>query len=91
MVVRDDALRVNYLTDSEGHKYSRIINEVEGNSVTLDLVAGKRYTLLIRVGTEHISFELLSVVDWDFPMRFNPGVVTDFEDESIGKVVNEEE
>ncbi len=92
MVVRDDALRVNYLTDSEGHKYTRIINEVEGNSVTLDLVAGKRYTLLIRIGVEHISFELLSVVDWDFPMRFDPNVVTDFqgENESIGKVVNEE-
>ena len=92
MVVRDDALRVNYLTDSEGHKYTRIINEVEGNSVTLDLVAGKRYTLLIRIGVEHISFELLSVVDWDFPMRFDSNVVTGFqgENESIGKVVNEE-
>ena len=92
MVVRDDALRVNYLTDSEGHKYTRIINEVKGNSVTLDLVAGKRYTLLIRIGVEHISFELLSVVDWDFPMRFDSNVVTGFqgENESIGKVVNEE-
>jgi hypothetical protein len=89
MVVRDDELLVNYLTDNEGHKYTRILNEVEGNSVTLDLKAGKRYTLLIRIGVEHITFELLSVVDWDFPMRFNPEVVTGFENEEIGHTVNE--
>lgn len=89
MVVRDDALRVDYLTDSEGHKYTRIINEVAGNSVTLDLVAGKRYTLLIRIGVEHISFELVSVVDWDFPMRFTPDVVSDFEKDEIGHILNE--
>lgn len=89
MVVRDDALLVDYLTDSEGHKYTRIINEVPGNSVTLDLVAGKRYTLLIRIGVEHISFELVSVVDWDFPMRFTPDVVSDFEEDEIGHILNE--
>lgn len=88
MVVRDDALRVDYLTDSEGHKYTRIINEVPGNSVTLDLVA-KRYTLLIRIGVEHISFELVSVVDWDFPMRFTPDVVRGFEEDEIGHILNE--
>ena len=89
MVVRDDALLVDYLTDSEGHKYTRIINEVPGNSVTLDLVAGKRYTLLIRIGVEHISFELVSVVDWDFPMRFTPDVVRRFEEDEIGHILNE--
>lgn len=89
MVVRDDALLVDYLTDSEGHKYTRIINEVPGNSVTLDLVAGKRYTLLIRIGVEHISFELVSVVDWDFPMRFTPDVVRGFEEDEIGHILNE--
>jgi len=89
MVVRDDALLVDYFTDSEGHKYTRIINEVPGNSVTLDLVAGKRYTLLIRIGVEHISFELVSVVDWDFPMRFTPDVVRRFEEDEIGHILNE--
>jgi hypothetical protein len=89
MVVRDDALLIDYLTDSEGHKYTRIINEVPGNSVTLDLVAGKRYTLLIRIGVEHISFELVSVVDWDFPMRFTPDVVRRFEEDEIGHILNE--
>ena len=90
MVVRDDNLQLNYLTDNDGHRYNRILNEVEGNSVTLDLVAGKRYTLLIRVGVEHITFELLQITDWDFPMRFDPSVVTDFQKENLGKVVNEE-
>ena len=90
MVVRDDNLQLNYLTDNEGHRYNRIVNEVVGNSVSLDLVAGKRYTLLIRVGVEHISFELVSIVDWDFPMRFRPRVVKEFEEEVIGKIVNEE-
>ena len=89
MVVRDDNLQLNYLTDTDNHRYTRILNEVEGNSVTLDLKAGKRYTLLIRIGVEHITFELLSVVDWDFPMRFNPEVVTGFENEEIGHTVNE--
>ena len=90
MVTRDDDLRINYLTDTEGHKYNRIVNEVKANSVTLDLVAGKRYTLLIRIGVEHVSFELVNIVDWDFPMRFTPNVVTGFENEEQGKIVNEE-
>lgn len=88
MVSRDNALELNYLTDSDGNRYNRILNEVEGNSVTLDLVAGKRYTLLIRIGVEHVSFELVSVVDWDFPMRFRPTIVTDFEEESKEHILN---
>lgn len=90
MVVRDDELMVNYFTDSEGHKYSRIVNEIEGNSITLDLQAGKRYTLLIRIGVEHVEFILVNVVDWDFPMRYTPTVVTGFEDENIGHKLDEE-
>ena len=89
MVVRDDDLLLNYYTDSEGHRYNRIVNEVVGNTLTLDLVAGKRYSLLMRIGVEHVTFELLSVVDWDFPMRFDPSVVTGFEEEAVGKIVNE--
>jgi len=99
VVVRDDALVLRddtttpvtgYMTDTEGHKYSRIVNTVKGNSLTLDLVAGKRYTVLIRVSAEHVSFELVSVVDWDFPMRYTPDVVTDFEDEDVGHRLDEE-
>jgi len=99
MVVRDDALVLRddtttpvtgYMTDTEGHKYSRIVNTVEGNSLTLDLVAGKRYTVLIRVSAQHVSFELVSVVDWDFPMRYQPGVVTNFDPENVEHRLDEE-
>jgi len=90
MVVRDNELMVNYFTDSEGHKYSRIVNEIKGNSITLDLQAGKRYTLLIRIGVEHVEFILVNVVDWDFPMRYTPTVITDFEEENIGHKLDEE-
>lgn len=99
MVVRDDALVLRddtttpvtgYMTDAEGHKYSRIVNTVEGNSLTLDLVAGKRYTVLIRVSAQHVSFELVSVVDWDFPMRYQPGMVTDFDPENVEHRLDEE-
>ena len=88
MVSRDNALELDYLTDSDGNRYNRIVNEVEGNSVTLDLVAGKRYTVLIRIGVEHVTFELVSVVDWDFPMRFRPTIVTDFEPDSKEHILN---
>ena len=99
MVVRDDALVLRdntttpvtgYMTDTEGHKYSRIVNTVKGNSLTLDLVAGKRYTVLIRVSAQHVSFELVSVVDWDFPMRYQPGMVTDFDPENVEHRLDEE-
>ncbi len=99
MVVRDDALVLRddtttpvtgYMTDTEGHKYSRIVNTVKGNSLTLDLVAGKRYTVLIRVSAQHVSFELVSVVDWDFPMRYQPGVVTNFDSENVEHRLDEE-
>lgn len=90
MVVRDDDMEIDYYTDSEGHRYDRIVNNVTGNSVDLDLQAGKRYTLLIRIGVEHITFEVVSVIDWDFPMRFTPDVITDFNKENIGHILNEE-
>ena len=90
MVVRDDDMEIDYYTDSEGHRYDRIVNNVRGNSVDLDLQAGKRYTLLIRIGIEHITFEVVSVIDWDFPMRFTPDVITDFNKENIGHILNEE-
>jgi hypothetical protein len=91
-VLRDDTTTpvTGYRTDTEGHKYSRIVNTVEGNSLTLDLVAGKRYTVLIRVSAQHVSFELVSVVDWDFPMRYQPGMVTDFDPENVEHRLDEE-
>lgn len=90
MVTRDDDLTNNYLEDTDGHRYSRILNIVTGNSITLDLVAGKRYTVLLRIYAEHIDFLLVSVTDWDFPMRFDPSVVSGFTEETIGHKLDEE-
>lgn len=89
MVNKDDDLAIGYYTDTEGNKYSRVVNEVTGNSMTIDFQAGKRYRMLIRVGVEHISFEILSIVDWDFPLRYNPDVVNPFTGENIGHRVDE--
>ncbi len=89
MVTHDDDLAIDYYTDLEGKKYSRIVNEVTGNTMTIDFQAGKRYKMLIRVGVEHVSFEVLSIVDWDFPLRYNPDVVSPYTDENIGHRVDE--
>lgn len=89
MVTHDEDLAIGYYTDLEGNKYSRIVNEVVGNSMTIDFQAGKRYKMLIRIGVEHVSFEILSIVDWDFPLRYNPDVVSPFTDDNIGHRVDE--
>ena len=88
MITRDNELLLSSLTDMSGNKYARVVNVVTGNSLRLDLKAGKRYKLVIHVGVEHVEFELASVEDWDFPMRFNPGVDT-FTDETVNHTVNE--
>ena len=89
MVNKDEDLAIGYYTDQRGQKYSRVVNEVTGNSMTIDFQAGKRYKMLIRIGVEHISFEILSIVDWDFPLRYNPDVVNPFTGENIGHRVDE--
>ena len=89
MVTRDDDLQLSDYTDLAGHKYSRIVHTVAGNPLTLSFQKGKRYRLLIHVEAEHIRFELLSVTDWDFPMRFDPEAVPDFNEESHNHELNE--
>lgn len=90
MITRDDELLLSTLTDKDGHKYSRIVNTVTGNPLTLTLEAGKKYKLVIRIGVEHVEFEVVSVVDWDFPMRFNPAIGSDFKNETIDHTLNED-
>ena len=91
MITRDDELLLSTLTDKDGHKYSRIVNTVTGNPLKLTLEAGKKYKLVIRIGVEHVEFEVVSVVDWDFPMRFNPAIGSDFKDEEpINHTLNED-
>jgi hypothetical protein len=44
--------------------------------------------LLIHVGVETVEFEVISIEDWDFPIRYTTDV-DDTEDETIEKIVNE--
>ena len=89
MVARDDELLLSTLTDKDGHKYSRITNEVAGNPLKLTVEAGKKYKMVIRINVEHVDFDVVSVTDWDFPMRFNPGVAADYDEETIEHTLNE--
>lgn len=89
MVTRDDELEMNYITDTDAHRYNRIQHQLTGSPLTLSLQQGKRYRLVVHVGTEHISFEVAAVEDWDFPLRFRP-VLPDFQDAVVdGHVLNE--
>lgn len=81
-VTRDDALELDYLEDSgigfdrpTVHRYSRITMNATGDPIDLGtLEGGKRYVLLCLIGVEHVSFQVVSVEDWDFPMRYTTGV-----------------
>ncbi|MBQ8968409.1 MAG: fimbrillin family protein [Bacteroidaceae bacterium] len=85
-VTADPELALN-ITDSKGTPYSRILHhdvQSEPSTVTIAsagppvrLEGGKRYTLVCYIGVEHVAFEVVSVEDWDFPLRFDPSV-TDF-------------
>lgn len=88
MITRDNSLETGYLTDKDDNRYSRIVNTVSGNPITLTFTKGKRYTLLIHVGVETVEFEVISIEDWDFPIRYTTDV-DDAEDETIEKIVNE--
>lgn len=97
MVTRDDALEKNTsyaVTTTVGgeevtHYYSRIVSTLKANPVTITFEAGKKYTLLLRIGVEHISFEVVSVVDWDFPLRFDPQDVPGFTGETVSHRLDE--
>lgn len=90
MVTRDDDLLLSTLTDKDGHKYSRIVNTVAGNALTLNIERGKKYRLVIRIGAEHVTFEVVSVTDWDFPMRFDPNSIDAMNNEDIPHTINED-
>ena len=88
MVTRDNELPINTLTDSQGNRYSRKTNQVEGTPMNLNLQAGKRYKILIHIGVETIRFEVISVEDWDFPIRFTPDV-EDFNQQTNERILDE--
>ena len=91
MVTRGDPGDLVYspLVDAAGNHYSRILNDVTGNELKLKLVAGKRYKLVIRIGVEHVTFQVQSVVDWDFPIRLTPEP-SDLKEEKISHKLNED-
>lgn len=91
MVTRGDPSDLAYspLVDAAGNHYSRILNDVTGNDLKLKLIAGKRYKLVIRIGVEHVTFRVVSIEDWDFPIRLtlDPSVP---KEENISHKLNED-
>ena len=91
MVTRGDPGDLIYspLVDAAGNHYSRVLNNVTGNTLQLKLEASKRYKLVIRIGVEHVAFVVASVEDWDFPIRLNPSADPG-NGEEIGHKLNED-
>lgn len=89
MLTQDNSLELSTLTDSEGNKYARIDHETAGNQINLTLQSGKKYRLVLHIGVETVRFEVVSVVDWDFPMRFNPETIGQFNEEVKEHTINE--
>lgn len=88
-VTRDDNLQLGYLTDRDGHRYKRITQEVTGTPFAVELVGGKKYTMMCYIGVESVRFEVVSVEDWDFPIRLEPSV-DGTSTQTIEKTVNED-
>lgn len=91
MVTRGDESDLDYspLVDAAGNHYSRVLNDVTGNDISIKLEAAKRYKLVIRIGVEHVDFEVASVEDWDFPIRLNPES-SNSTDANISHTLNED-
>lgn len=90
MLTQDNSLELSTITDNEGNKYARIDHETVGNQINLTLQSGKKYRLVLHIGVETVRFEVASVEDWDFPMRFNPETVDDYKDEVKELTISEQ-
>ena len=89
-VTKDNTLQLDYLEDSSGNRFNRIVNTVTGADISsLTFEGGKKYLLLCSIGVEHVTFEIKEVEDWDFPIRYTNEVVTPTNQE-ITKTVTEE-
>lgn len=89
MVTRDDNLEEGYITGSDGHRYSRISHTQAGSPLTISLQQGKRYRLVVHIRTEHVSFEVAAVEDWDYPMRLDPTLPPFNEGNPVTHILNE--
>ncbi|MBR1520664.1 MAG: fimbrillin family protein [Bacteroidaceae bacterium] len=89
-LTRDDELQLNNdLKDDNSHYYSRIQQTITGTGTNVaKLEKGKRYKLLCTIGVEHVTFEVIGVEKWDFPMRYTT-TITDYTGETKEKTVNE--
>ena len=89
-LTQDNELLLSKLTDSKGNRYVRIVNTVEGDPIAdLKFEGGKRYKLLCLIGVEHVSFEVIGIEDWDFPIRILPSVEPWTEGINSERVVDE--
>lgn len=86
---KDGDMIYSPLVDAAGNHYSRILNNVTGNDISLKLEAAKRYKLVIRIGVEHVTFRVVSIEDWDFPIILQTDPST-LKEEEISHTVNEE-
>ena len=89
-VTKDNELAMSTLTDYQDNKYGRIMNTVTANGVSIgDLLSGKKYIVLIKIGVENVTFEVIGVEEWYFPLRFTPSV-TDYGDGGTSTIVGNE-
>ena len=89
-VTKDNELAMSTLTDYQDNKYGRIMNRVTANGVSIgDLLSGKKYIVLIKIGVENVTFEVIGVEEWYFPLRFTPSV-TDYGDGGTSTIVGNE-
>lgn len=87
-VTQDDAMELGLTNTANTHRYSRILHsDLTGTNVTIgtevspstfQLERGKRYILVCYIGVESVQYRVLSVEDWDFPLRFTTATVPDF-------------
>ena len=90
-ITQDNELALSQLTDYLGNRYGRIVNSVSKSGVTIgDIEQGKKYTVLIKIGVEEVTFEVTGVEDWYFPMRLTPST-TDYNDGGTTDLVGNEE
>ena len=100
-VTRDPSLILDLPSSDASALYHRIQHTVTGAPVVIGteyeeagvkkyrLEPGKRYILVCSIGVESVQFEVASVQDWDFPLRFEPTVDL-LKDKEITHQVDEE-
>ena len=82
-VTKDPSLVLDIPNSTGTANFSRITHEVTGAQVIIGtetstgnykLLPGYRYILVCYIGVESVQFQVISIEDWDFPMRFTPSI-----------------